>query len=93
MARQMASLNGYHAMQGSQMYVYDGDFIDWAWGDQHIFAFTFELYPKWGCGCGGFHPPDSVIAQQTSRNTEAALYLFEQADCPYRQAGLAANCS
>jgi carboxypeptidase T len=91
MANKMASLNGYHAMQGSKMYIYDGDFIDWAFGDQHIFGFTWELYPKWGCGCGGFHPPDSVIDTQTSRNTDAALYLFEQADCPYRQAGLAAT--
>ena len=89
MAQKMASLNGYRAMQGSQMYIYDGDFIDWAWGNQHIFSFTWELYPKWGCGCGGFHPSDTAINAQTSRNTDAALYLFEQADCPYREAGLA----
>jgi len=94
LAQKMASLNGYRAMQGSQMYIYDGDFIDWAYGDQHIFPFTWEMYPKWGCGCGGFHPPDSVIGRETSRNTEAALYLFEQADCPYREAGLAVgHCS
>ena len=48
LAQQMASLNGYHAMQGSQMYIYDGDFIDWAYGDQHIFAFTWEMYPGVG---------------------------------------------
>lgn len=94
LAQKMASLNGYHAMQGSQMYIYDGDFIDWAYGDQHIFGFTWEMYPKWGCVCGGFKPPDSVIARETSRNTDAALFLFEQADCPYRQAGLAGtHCS
>jgi carboxypeptidase T len=91
LARQMAALNGYHAMQGSQMYIYDGDFIDWAYGDQHIFAFTWEMYPGWGCKCGGFRPPDSVIGRETSRNADAALYLFEQADCPYRQAGLAST--
>jgi hypothetical protein len=89
MAKQMARLNGYKAMQGSQMYIYDGDFIDWAFGDQHIFAFTWEMYPKWGCACGGFKPDDSVIKRETKRNTDAALYLFEQADCVYRQAGLA----
>ncbi|HEY7024933.1 MAG TPA: M14 family metallopeptidase [Candidatus Limnocylindrales bacterium] len=93
MAQKMASLNGYKAMQGSKMYIYDGDFIDWAWATQHIFAFTWELYPKWGCGCGGFHPPDSSIQAQTSRNLDAALYLFEQADCPYREAGLTSYCS
>jgi murein tripeptide amidase MpaA len=94
MARKMASLNGYKAMQGSQMYIYDGDFIDWAYGDQHIFAFTWELYPGWGCGCGGFHPDDSVIATETARNQGAALYLFEQAACPYGAANLGAqHCS
>jgi carboxypeptidase T len=91
LAKQMASRNGYKAMQGSSMYIYDGDFIDWAYGDQHIFAFTWELYPAWGCACGGFKPPESVIGPETSRNTDAALYLFEQADCPYRSAGLAAK--
>jgi len=94
MADQMASLNGYHAMQGSHMYIYDGDFIDWVYGDQHIFGFTWEMYPKWGCKCGGFHPPDTVIARETSRNQEAALYFFEQASCPYAAAGLASKyCS
>ena len=94
LAKKMASLNGYRAMQGSDMYIYDGDFIDWAYGDQHMFAFTWEMYPRWGCGCGGFHPPDTVIARETTRNTNAALYLLEQADCPYRSAGLgAAHCS
>lgn len=93
MAKKMASLNGYRAMQGSSQYIYDGDFIDWAWAEQHIFAFTWEMYPKWGCKCGGFHPPDSVIQRETSRNQNAALYLFEQADCPYRQAGLTSYCS
>jgi len=94
MAQQMASLNGYHAMQGSHMYIYDGDFIDWVYGDQHIFGFTWEMYPGWGCGCGGFHPPDTVLQQETTRNRDAALYFFEQADCPYSAAGLATKyCS
>jgi murein tripeptide amidase MpaA len=94
MAQKMASLNGYRAMQGSQMYIYDGDFIDWAYGVQHIFGFTWEMYPKWGCGCGGFHPPDTVLPRETQRNRAAALYFFEQADCPYSQAGLSTtHCS
>jgi murein tripeptide amidase MpaA len=90
LAAQMANLNGYRAMQGSAMYIYDGDFIDWAYGDQGIFAFTFEMYPRWGCRCGGFKPPDSIIERETSRNTDAILFLLEQADCPWRPAGLAA---
>lgn len=90
LARKMASLNGYGAMQGSNMYIYDGAFIDWVYGDQRIFPFTFEMYPPWGCkGCGKFHPPDSVIARETKRNRAAVLYILEQAGCPYREAGLA----
>jgi hypothetical protein len=89
LAKKMASINGYTAMQGSNMYIYDGDFIDWAYGDQHIFPFTFEMYPPWGCkGCGKFHPPDEVIGRETRRNKNAVLYILEQADCPYREAGL-----
>lgn len=93
MAKKMASLNGYRAMQGSNMYIYDGDFIDWSYGDQHIFPFTFEMYPPWGCGCGGFRPPDTVISRETQRNREAVLWFLEQADCVYREAGLGgAHC-
>ncbi len=89
MGRKMASLNGYQAMQGSDMYIYDGDFPAWAYGDQGIFVYTFEMYPAWGCNCGGFHPPDSVLNRETKRNKQAVLYFLEQADCPYREAGLA----
>ena len=90
LARKMATLNDYRAMQGSNMYIYDGAFIDWVYGDQRIFPFTFEMYPPWGCkGCGKFHPPDELIARETKRNREALLYILEQADCRYREAGLA----
>lgn len=87
--RQMAVLNGYKAKQGSDLYIYDGDFPAWAYGDQRIFVYTFEMYPRYGCqGCGGFKPPDDVIERETTRNRSAVLYFMEQADCPYRAAGL-----
>jgi carboxypeptidase T len=44
------------------------------------------MYPK-GTSGGGFYPPDEVIERETERNREAALYLAEQADCPYRVIG------
>jgi carboxypeptidase T len=89
----MAALNGYKPRQGSDSYIYDGDFPAWAYGDQRMFVYTFEMYPSFSCGkCGGFHPPDSVLARETTRNTEAVLYFLEKADCPYRVAGLNANC-
>ena len=33
-------------MQSSSLYVTDGDEIDWAYGREHIFMYTFELYPE-----------------------------------------------
>jgi murein tripeptide amidase MpaA len=95
LAQRMASLNGYSAHQGSDSYIYSGDFPAWAYGAERLFVFTFEMYPKWGAGPagGGFYPPASVVDAQVQRNREAVLYFLEQADCPYRAAGLGAtNC-
>ncbi len=92
MGRAMAGLNGYGHRQGSDSYIYSGDFPAWAYGDQRIFVYTFEMYPPWGCnGCGGFNPPDEIIERETTRNQEATLYFLEQSACPYRAAGLAAT--
>jgi len=87
----MAALNGYRAKQGSDSYIYDGDFPAWAYGDQRMFVYTFEMYPKWGANAGGFRPPDSILEAETTRNAGAVLYFLEQADCPYRAAGLGAT--
>jgi hypothetical protein len=93
MGQQMGALSGYKAKQGSDSYIYDGDFPAWAYGDQRMFVYTFEMYPKWGANAGGFRPPDTVLEAQTTRMTEAVLYFMEQADCPYRAAGLErTNC-
>ena len=45
MAKAMAKTNGYTPEQSSDLYVTDGDEIDWLYGVEHIFSFTFELYP------------------------------------------------
>ncbi len=82
---QMANTNGYTPMQGSDLYVTDGDITDWMWGNQQIWTYTFEMYPS--SGGGGFYPPDEVIPAQTSRNKTAVLILSEYADCPYRAIG------
>lgn len=86
MGEDMAQTNGYTPQQASDLYITDGDMTDWAYGEHDIFAFTFEMYPKDTSG-GGFYPPDEVIERETERNREAALYLAEQADCPYRVIG------
>ncbi|MFK3981598.1 M14 family zinc carboxypeptidase [Micromonospora sp. NPDC050397] len=84
--QQMAATNGYTPEQSSDLYITDGDSIDWMWGQHKIWAYTFEMYPG-SSGGGGFYPPDEVIPAQTSRNREAVLILSEYADCPYRAIG------
>ena len=46
MAQAMAATNGYKPEQSSQLYVTDGDQIDWMYHEYRIFSFTAELYPK-----------------------------------------------
>jgi carboxypeptidase T len=86
LGRQLAATNRYTAEQSSALYITDGDLLDWLWGNYKIFAYTFEMYPT-SSAQGGFYPPGSVIARETSRNKEAALLLAEAADCPYKVIG------
>ncbi|SOD66437.1 Murein tripeptide amidase MpaA [Streptomyces zhaozhouensis] len=83
----MAETNGYTPQQSSDLYITDGGINDWAWADQGIFSFTFEMYPR-SQADGGFYPPGDVIDRETSRNREAVLTLLSYADCAYRAAGL-----
>jgi carboxypeptidase T len=88
MGKAMAKLNGYTAQQSSDLYVTDGDQIDWLYGSQHIFSFTFELYPtETVAHPNDFDPPDEVIAAQVARNRGALLYLIDMAACPYAAIG------
>ena len=90
MAQAMAASNGYRAMQSSDLYVTDGDQIDWMYARHRIFSFTFELYPTEQVSSHADHePPDEVIAAQTARNRGALLYLIDLAACPYAAAGMA----
>ncbi|MEU2107570.1 M14 family metallopeptidase [Streptomyces sp. NPDC019507] len=82
----MAASNGYTPEQSSDLYITDGSIDDWLWGNQRIFGYTFEMYPR-GFGGGGFYPPDEVIERETSRNRDAVLQLLENADCMYRSIG------
>ncbi|MEY2426386.1 MAG: carboxypeptidase [Actinomycetota bacterium] len=81
----MAASNGYTPEQSSDLYITDGTIIDWLWGVHHVFAYTFEMYPR--TSSPGFYPPDEAIPTQTSRNRTAFLQLVEAADCPYRVIG------
>ena len=86
LGRQLAATNGYTPQQSSDLYITDGDLLDYLWGTHRIFAYTFEMYPR-SSSAGGFYPPGSVIARETARNRTAALLLAENADCPYRVIG------
>ena len=63
MARRMAKLNGFTAQQSSDLYITDGDQIDWMYARYRIFSFTLELYPPETIAKPTDHePPDEVIA-------------------------------
>ena len=89
LGRAMAARNGYHPEQSSDLYVTDGDEIDWMYGRQRIFSFTWELYPSEHNTLSDFYPPDERIAAQTARNRSALLYLIDAAACPYAPIGKA----
>ncbi len=89
----MAASNGYTPEQSSDLYITDGSIDDWLWGDQKVFAYTYEMYPT-SIFEGGFYPPDDVIERETDRNRDAVLQLIENADCMYRSIGKEAEyCS
>ena len=55
--------------QSSDLYITDGDQIDWLYAKYRIFTFTYELYPtETGTVWGDHYPDDSKIAAQTARN-------------------------
>jgi hypothetical protein len=90
MGRAMAARNGYTPMQSSDLYITDGDQIDWLYGNQRIFSFTWELYPPETSTVWGDHyPADETIATQTARNKEALLYIIGAASCPLAATGRA----
>ena len=89
LGRGMARTNGYAAQQSSDLYITSGAIDDWLFGANHIFAYTFEMYPREGPPA--FYPPDEVIGRETSRNREAVLLLLETAACPQAVIGKSAQ--
>lgn len=85
---ELANLNGYRPEQGSDLYIVDGDQDDWAYHEHGIFAFTFEM--KRGSK-DRYYPSQSELAIDIANNRPAVMHLLEQADCPYRAAGLQAT--
>ena len=90
MGKAMAARNGYTAKQSSDLYITDGDQIDWLYGSQRIFSFTWELFPTETQTVWGDHyPADENIATQTARNRSALLYFLTVGGCPHGVLGLA----
>jgi len=81
----MAQRNGYKAKQGSDLYIVDGDMDDWAYGQHGIFAFTIEMARG---SAKRYYPSRTELNADLNRNRKALLWYLEQADCPYRAAGL-----
>jgi hypothetical protein len=96
LGKAMAALNGYTAKQSSDLYITDGDQIDWLYGEHRIFSYTYELFPtEKGTVWGDHYPDDSRIAAETARNRGALLLLIDRAACPYAavdDATAASNC-
>ena len=80
MGKAMAATNGYKPEQASDLYITSGTTRDYAYGVYRIFSYTFELSNR-------DYMDDSLIASETNRNKRAALYLAEQASCPYAALG------
>jgi carboxypeptidase T len=88
MGKAMAARNGYTPEQSSDLYITDGDEIDWLYGRQHIFSYTWELYPPETSTVWGDHyPPDETIASATANNRSALLYFLSVSWCPYSVVG------
>ena len=93
----MAARNGYVAKQSSDLYVTDGDQIDWMYGEVPDLLVHLRAVPD---GEGRPSGPtttrdDSLIAAQTERNRTALLHLIDRAACPYADLGgghAAADC-
>ena len=83
LGKRMAQRNGYKPEQSSDLYITDGDQIDWMYGRYRIFSFTWELYPTEHHRTSDFYPPDEKIAAAVSNNRSALLYAIDKADCPY----------
>lgn len=88
LAQRMADTNGYSPEQSSDTGLKSGGLLDWSYGTQRIFGFTFELHPPYDDrSVDRFYPPAEVIERETERNHAAVLLLLEHADCPYRAIG------
>lgn len=83
MGARMEATVGYPAVQSSDLYITDGDWNDWMYGQLHKYPFTIEL------GGNSFYPGPGLIPIETERVRRAVVFDAQMADCPTRIVGVA----
>ena len=90
LGRRVAALSGYRPQQGSDLYPVSGDQDDWSYHRYRIFTYTIEMAK--GAQLR-YYPTQAELAADINANRDAVLTFLEFADCPYRAAGLDAECA
>ena len=83
MGQRMQATVGYPAVQSSDLYITDGDWNDWMYGELGKFPFTIEL------GGSSFYPGPGLIPVESERVRRAVIFVATVADCPPRVAHVA----
>jgi carboxypeptidase T len=83
MGQRMEATVGYPAVQSSDLYITDGDWNDWMYGELHKYPFTIEL------GGNSFYPGPGLIPIETARVARAVVFDAQVADCPTMVVGVA----
>ena len=81
MSRRIQAVNGRfygYGQGGSELYLTNGDTVDWAYGEKGIPAFTIELPPA-DVQQGAFITADEAIQPIVNENIPAMLYIIEWA--------------
>jgi carboxypeptidase T len=81
LAEYMAKETGFRDQQASALYPTSGDTMDWGWGAEKIYTFTFELPPS-RLNPVGFYPQPSIIEPTGDVVMEAVKVLIGFADDP-----------
>ncbi|MDD4003950.1 MAG: M14 family metallopeptidase [Elusimicrobiaceae bacterium] len=81
-ARKIAAITGYRAMQSSELYPATGDSCDWSYGAHKVLSFTIEADPG-RSGYGGFYPGSAIVDTASKYNNEASYYVLQKAGDPY----------
>lgn len=81
-AKKMAAITGYKAMQSAALYPATGDTCDWSYGEHKVLSFTIEADPGQS-GYGGFYPGSAIVDNAAKYNSEAAYYALQKAGDVY----------